>query len=177
MLAWPNAPASAEAMVWYDATGGWLTACARRLVGQSLAPPDMAATYERVCGDFWYYALRTLGKVKRGEEWAARYELTAIVTGLLHALLRFESGAVERWRAAESAVGIERAVSPRRLVQLDACIPGAGMDSIHRALLNAASFGRDVCADIATTRGWPWPEHMAAHVLAALNADCEQPPG
>ncbi len=113
-------------MVWYDATGGRLAACAHKLVGQSLAPPDLAATYERVCGDFWYYVLQTYGKIERGEEWAARYEFNFIVTGLLHALLRLEAGAVERWRASELSVGIERVLSPHRLAQLNDCIPGPG---------------------------------------------------
>src|SRR5271166_347788 len=41
ILTWPNAPISAAAMIWYDATGGQLTAYASRLVEQSLAPADL----------------------------------------------------------------------------------------------------------------------------------------
>jgi len=170
MRAWPNAPTSAEAMVWYDATGGRLTACARHLVGQSLAPADPIATYERVCGDFWYYALRTLGKIKRGEEWAARYEFTAIVTGLLHALLRIEAGAVERWRASESAVGIEHVLTPERLARLNSCIPGPGIESLHHTLGTATDLAGDVCASIGTTCGWSWPHILAEHLSTVLKS-------
>ena len=67
MRAWPNAPQSVDAMVLYDATGGGLAAIAQTLVGQSLAPPDPAATFVSVCGDFWYYILRTLSRVQRGQ--------------------------------------------------------------------------------------------------------------
>lgn len=155
MLTWPTVPVSAAAMVWYDATGGRLAACAHKLVGQSLAPPDLAATYERVCGDFWYYVLQTYGKIERGEEWAARYEFNFIVTGLLHALLRLEAGAVERWRASELSVGIERVLSPHRLAQLNDCIPGLGLDSLRRALADAAVLGRDICAAVNVRYGWP----------------------
>ena len=59
MVTWPNSPTSAAAMVWYDGTGGAVTAAARRLVGKSLHPQDLAATFEQACGDFWYYFLRT----------------------------------------------------------------------------------------------------------------------
>ncbi len=52
---WPNSPTSVEAMVLYDASGGRVTASVRRLVGKSLRPDDMPATFEQVCGDFWYY--------------------------------------------------------------------------------------------------------------------------
>jgi len=108
MLSWPNASVSVEAMVLYDGTGGWLTALARQLVGQSLPPADLLATYESVCGDFWCYVLRTYGRIERGEEWAARYEFTVIVTGLLHALLRLEAGRCTRSTRAMSSAERER---------------------------------------------------------------------
>jgi lincosamide nucleotidyltransferase B/F len=96
ILAWPNAPTSAAEMVLYDATGGRLTANARRLVGQSLRPPDLARVFEQVGGDFWYYMLRTFSKLQRGQNWAARYDFNQIVLGNLLALLRLEAGAVDR---------------------------------------------------------------------------------
>jgi hypothetical protein len=57
ILTWPSAPTSAAAMVWYDATEGRLTTYASQLVGQSLASQDLAATFTRISGDFWYYGL------------------------------------------------------------------------------------------------------------------------
>lgn len=170
MLAWPNAPVSVEAMVWYDATADRLTSCARQLVGQSLAPADLPATYEQIGGDYWYYVLRTLGKVERQEEWAARYEFNFIITGLLQALLRIEAGAVERWRASESASDIEHVLTPRRLTQLNACIPGPGLKSLHQALIKAAELGYEVCTALHTTYGWPWPDALADRTLLVLKS-------
>ncbi len=170
MLTWPNAPVSVEAMVWYDATADRLTACARQLVGQSLAPADLSATYERIGGDYWYYVLRTLGKIARQEEWAARYEFNVIIMGLLHALLRLEAGAVERWRASESASGIEHVLTPRRLMQLNACIPGPGLKSVHQALIKAVELGSEVCIALGTTYGWPWPAALADRTLLVLTS-------
>ncbi len=111
MLTWPNSPVSTAAMVCYDATGGKLTGYAQRLVGQPLGPPDLKQAFERVCGDFWDYTLRTFGRLKRGQIWAARYDFDCILLGNLHALLRLEAGSVARWRASSSAVGIEQAIS------------------------------------------------------------------
>lgn len=168
MLKWPNSPSSAAAMVWCDKTGGRLSALAGKLVGQSLGPPDLARAFEAVCGDFWYYTLRTLTKLRRGQHWAARFDFNFIITGNLHALLRIESGALERWRAASSAVGIEQAVTPTRLAQLDACIPVADSSALINAFVKAGRLGYEVCASIAAQHGWPWPRQLADRTLALL---------
>lgn len=171
MLAWPNAPLSAEAMVWYDATGGGLKAYARRLVGQPLGPTDMEKAFEAVCGDFWYYALRTLVRVKRGQLWAARYDYNCILLGNLLALLRLEAGEVARWRATSAAVGIERVITRERLGRLDSCIPETEAGGLRRAFLEAARLARDVCAATARAHGWDWPRRLAELTLAALAED------
>ncbi len=171
MLTWPNAPISAEAMVWYDATGGRLTSNARRLVGQSLGPPNEEQAFESVCGDFWDYLLRTFSRLKRGQLWAARYDFNCIVLGNLHALLRFEAGAVDRWRSASSATGIEQVISPERLEQLGACIPAASVDDLRRAFVNAARLSHGVCAATAIANGWAWPQRLAERILAILEED------
>lgn len=165
---WPNSPTSAAAMVLYDATDGELTRIAERLVGQSLAPLDLPSTFARACGGFWYYLLRAHGKLQRDSEWAARFEYNFLVTGLLHALLRLEAGAVGRWRAAESAVGLEAAISGERLIALNRCIPGPGRGDLHRAMANTGALGREVCAAIALTRGWAWPTALADRLQAIL---------
>ncbi len=164
LSAWPNAPESVAAMVWYDATGGELTASVERLVGQSLGPVDVAATFERVSGSFWYYALRTYSKLQRGQHWAVRFDLNFMVTGNLLALLRLEAGAIDRWRASDSSVGIEQVLTSKRLVQLNACIPSPSNESLQGALLAAAYLASEVCAVISEQHGWPWPEKLAQRV-------------
>ncbi|HSH82271.1 MAG TPA: hypothetical protein VLA19_27400 [Herpetosiphonaceae bacterium] len=161
MQAWPNAPVSVEAMVLYDDMGGTITAQAQRLLGKRLEPADLARTFERVCGDFWYYLLRTDVKLRRGQSWAARYDFTCIVVGNLVALLRIEAGAVARWTATSAVVGIERDVSSTRLAQLDRCIPAAAAADLPRAFAAAADLCRDVCGTIARQHSWPWPVELA----------------
>lgn len=171
MLTWPNAPVSAEAMVLYDDTGGGLISNARRLVGQSLAPPDMKRAFESVCGDFWDYMLRTFSRLKRGHLWAARYDFNCILLGNLHALLRIEAGSIDRWRASSSALAIEQAISVDRLEQLNACIPEAGVEGLRRAFVNAAQLSYDVCVRTATANGWSWPQRLAERILVILEED------
>jgi hypothetical protein len=66
LVALPLAPVSVEAMVWYDATPGVLSARVAEIVGRSLAPADLRATFTRVCGDFWTYQLRTAVRLAVG---------------------------------------------------------------------------------------------------------------
>ena len=176
MLAWPNAPTSAASMVLYDATGGRLTGYAQRLVGQPLGPPDLEQAFESVCGDFWDYTLRTLGRLKRGQLWGARYDYNSIMLGNLHALMRLEVGEVARWRASTSAVGIEQVISRKRLQQLNSCIPGADTAGLRRAFINAARLAYEVCEATAQARGWEWPQRLAERTLEVLMEDLGHAP-
>lgn len=88
--------------------------------------------------------------------------------GLLHALLRFEAGALERWRASESAPGIEHVLAPHRLAQLDACIPGPRLRSTRQALTNATELSCKVCTALHATHGWPWPAALGERTLLIL---------
>lgn len=172
LSAWPNAPESVDAMVWYDAAGGRLTASVERLVGQSLGPLDVAETFDRVSGSFWYYALRTYSKLQRGHYWAARFDLNFMVTGNLLALLRFEAGAVDRWRASDPSAGIERVLTAERLAQLNLCIPPASNESLHAALRAGVHLASEVCPVISERHGWEWPEILAQR-LAMLMEESE----
>lgn len=167
---WPNSPLASQAMVRYDATGGVLTAHAQTLVGQSLAPLDPAATFEKVSGDFWYYVLRTYSRLPRGDLWAARHDFTFILLGNLFALLRLEAGKTDRWRASSSAVGVERDLAPERLAQLDALIPGPGEPELRRAMLAAIDLGQKVCESIHRQHGWLWPQQVALRARLLLSS-------
>lgn len=171
ILTWPTAPTSIEAMVWYDATGGKLTACVGQIVGQSLAPPDLHKTFDQVCGDFWYYLLRTSARLWRGELWAARYDFNFVIVGNLLALLRLEAGATERWRASSASAEIERILTPARLSVLERCIPGSGQAGLRLAMIDAAALGFEVCEAIARQRGWAWPRILARQVESLFCID------
>jgi hypothetical protein len=163
---WPNAPASIEHMLLYDASGGLLRGLVAQIVGQSLAPTSPAQAFEQVGGDFWYYALRTWARLLRRQLWAARHEYDFILLGNLMALLRIEAGATAHWRGASAAVGIERAISAERLAQLDRCVAGPGEPELRRAFSSAAGLARLVCQSIAQQHGWPWPAELADRVVA-----------
>ncbi|MDP9315982.1 MAG: aminoglycoside 6-adenylyltransferase [Chloroflexota bacterium] len=170
ILTWPNAPMSTQAMVLYDATEGKLTSYVEQLVGQSLRPINLQQTFERVCGDFWYYVLRTWTKLLRGDVWVARYDFNVILLGNLMGLLRLEANAVERWRNTSAATSIEQILPPHRLAQLRACIPAGNERGLQRAFSEAAHLGYQVSAAIAAAHGWTWPQKLADRVLTIVES-------
>ncbi len=166
---WPNAPISTHSMVLYDATDGLLTSYVQQLVGQSLHPTDLRQTFESLCGDFWYYFLRTWTKLLRGEVWAARYDFHFILLGNLVGLLRFEANRLERWRSTSAAIRLEGVLPPHRLMQFKRCIPNQDDMSVRHAFHEAAHLGYEVSAAIAAAHGWTWPKQVAERVLAIVS--------
>ena len=168
ILEWPCSPTSVDSMVLYDGTGGQIRSRVSHIVGQSLAPEDLATAFEQVGGDFWYYLLRTHTKLIRGEHWAAHHDFNFIITGNLLALLRIECGAISRWRGSSASAGIEKVLSAQRLEQLNQCIPGPSEADLKAALFHAASLGGEISANIAQKHGLDWPASLAKQVLEIL---------
>lgn len=166
ILEWPCAPLSVEHMLLYDASGGAIGQRVAQIVGQRLGPADPHAAFDQVCGDFWYYALRTHVKLLRRQWPVARHEYTAIVLGNLAALLRLEAGATERWRNSSAMQGIEQALAPARLAQLERCFADADPADLPRAFGAATRLARDVCRAIGARHGWAWPAELADRVVA-----------
>jgi hypothetical protein len=165
---WPNAPASTEAMLLFDREGT-LAEPVAALVGRSLAPEHVAATGESVAGHFWYYAHRTWSKLHRDSSWDVRWNLTCVLSGNLCALLRLESGAVDRWAASDAASGIEDAISPERLERLNRCIPGPDPATLLTAFRETIDLGAEVCATLASRLDVAWPEALAAEIRGLLD--------
>ena len=164
----PNSPVSIEAMVIYDDTRGKLTPIVSKIVGQSLAPIDLRATFHQVSGDFWYYLLRTLARYFRRQYWAVRHDFNFIILGNLMALLRIESGVVERWRGSSVSVGIEKAIPCERLSRLNKCLPERDNESLKQALIDTSQFGYEVCRSISAKFEWDWPKELADRVLGEV---------
>lgn len=169
LRSWPNAPVSVETMLLFDREGT-LRAPVAELVGRSLAPEDVAATFASVAGHFWYYVHRTWSKLHRDSAWDVRWNITVVLTGNLCALLRLESGAVDRWSASDAAAGIETAIPSDRLERLNRCIPGPAASALLPAMREIVDLGTDVCASIATRLDLPWPEALAAEMRDLLAA-------
>lgn len=165
---WPNSPTSVDAMLLFD-RDNTLAEHVAPMVGRSLAPESPDETFASVSAHFWYYVHRAWSKLQRGSDWSVRWNLTFIVTGNLCALLRLESGAIDRWAASDAADGIETAVSPERLAQLRRCIPTPDAASLAPALRASAELGAEVCASIASRTVHPWPEELAREMLALLD--------
>lgn len=156
---WPNAPRSADDMLLFDREGT-LGADVERIVGRSLGPEDLASTVTSVTANFWYYVHRTWSKLQRGTGWDVRWNISTVLTGNLCALLRLESGEIDRWTASDAASDIEQAISEDRLRQLNRCIPGPGMASLVEAFREIIDLGAEVSALLAARYGVSWPDEL-----------------
>lgn len=165
---WLSYPASVEAMLLYDGTGGRLRRVVELIAGRSRQPEDVRAAFERVAGDFWYYLLYVHAKQRRGAHLTARSVFGSEVFAHLLNLLRLEAGATQRWRYSAAGTGLDGALSPARRAALDKCVPGPDPAEFERAMCETASLGRAVCAGIAARGGWPWTEELAGRVIAVL---------
>ncbi len=167
---WPYSPQSVEAAIWYDNSGGQLADCLQQLVGKTLQPENLAATFEQICGDFWYYVLYAFSKWKRDQSWLARQTFHFQIMQNLFALLRIEAGALDHWQDTSAAWNVEHSLSPQRLAQLETCIPAPGQAALKQTLLAAAQLGEDVCIQIALQHAWDWPHELAKRTLQLLSA-------
>ena len=167
---WPTSPSSLKEIVLDDKTNGVLSEIAQHLVGQSQRLPrsQEEKTFEQNCNSMWYFLHSAFCKLERGDQWYARISFHIAVLDQLIALLKLESGAVERWLASFPSWKLERALSPTRLRQLNTCIPSPGAEALRQAMLNAATLGRDVCEALALQHGWIWPREAAEEVIQML---------
>lgn len=170
IMSWPYSPQSVESAVCYDNSGGLLTNCIQQCIGKTLQPENLAATFEQVCGDFWYYVLKALSKWKREQNWQARQIFHFEVMQNLFALLRIEAGTLDHWQDSSAVWNAEQTLSPQRLAQLESCIPGPGQTALKQSLLAAAQLGESVCAHIALDSGWDWPDELAKQTLQVLSS-------
>ncbi len=167
---WPTSPHSLQEIILDDKTNGVLSEVAQSLVGHSQRLPDVQeeSTFEQYCNRMWYFLHSAFCKLERGDQWYARISLHLAVLDSLIALLKLESGAVERWLASFPSWKLERALSPTRLNRLNTCIPLPGAEALRQAMLNTAELGRDVCEALALQHGWAWPREAAEEVIQML---------
>ena len=171
MRDWPNSPLSVSRMVLAGDMEGRIVGEVAALVGRDLGPPDPVGAFVRVSGALWYYLLRAETYRRRGEIWAARWNLTGPVTGNLCALLRLESGATGRWQSSDAAAGIEGAISGERLAALDRCVPGLHPSGLLEAMHHVAGLATEVGQVVAVREGWPWPGRLAKRVVESLGRE------
>jgi len=165
LATWPNAPRSVEDMLLFDREGT-LHSALEQMVGRSLTPDDVASTFSSVAANFWYYVHRTWSKMQRGIGWDVRWNITTVLTGNLCALLRLESGAIDRWQASDAAANIESAISEDRRERLNQCIPGRDEASLIDAFREIVALGMDVCSILAVRHEGSWPEELGRTMQA-----------
>lgn len=98
--------------------------------------------------------------MQRGTGWDVRWSITTVLTGNLCALLRLESGAIDRWTASDAASGIEHVISEDRLKHLNRCISGMDAASQVAAFRAIIELGAEVCTALAARCNVSWPEEL-----------------
>jgi len=168
--AWPTSPRSLQDIILDDKTNGELSEAARSLLGRSQRLPNTQeeSTFAQYCDRMWYFLHSAFCKLERGDQWYARISFHLAVLDSLIALLKLESGAVERWLTSFPSWKLERTLSPTRLAQLDTCIPSPGAEAFKQAMLNTAYIGHDVCESLATRHNWTWPRAAAEEVIKMI---------
>ncbi|GHO71273.1 hypothetical protein KSC_101650 [Ktedonobacter sp. SOSP1-52] len=146
-----------------------LTSYMQQLAKQDLHPSDLREAFEQTALSFWYYLLDSVCKLQRGDQWGTRQLFHVTVIPPLIRLLRLEGNAISRWYGYPTAQGIERALSPERLVQLNACLPdAASLKGMADALKNTTQLASEVCSNVTTRYGYVWPQVLAKRVEIVL---------
>lgn len=169
VLAWPNSPRRVEDMVWHDATDGRLSGVVARMAGRDTRPDDPGAMFDSVCGDFWYFSLMALSKLKRGDVLTAHFLFGSMVMQHLYLLLRFETGLLHDWVAAKGPERLVETLSADRIELLRRCTPSMDAASVVEALRVASALARQACAIVASREGWSWPVRVADATDAAID--------
>lgn len=172
LATWPNAPLSVEHMLLVD-KAGTLRPHVAAMIGRDLGPPDVPHRFSFVVAGFWYYAIRTWNKLRRGPTWGVRFDIDFIMHGNVMALLRMEAGKTDRWTSSDAAADIERDISPERLAALNACIPTPDPESLAPSLARIIRLGAIASAGAAERYDRPWPEDLAQRMIALTERDVQ----
>lgn len=162
---WPTDSASIQSMIWYDRTGGQLTAYVRRHLDQPKHSNRWDTEFERKCDYFWQSFQYLFGKLQRGEIWVARQVFHKEVLERLLSLLRLEAQAFDRWEGPHIAWNVEHSLQPERLAQLNACIPSSDVTGFKQSLANTAQLGYEVCTILGTRYQVMWPQALAQKMM------------
>jgi aminoglycoside 6-adenylyltransferase len=134
--------------------------------------PPGPAPFENLVGDFWYHAVWSARKLRRGELWVA----LSCIDGYMKRLLL----QVIEWRARASTDGadpwfdgrfIERWADPDTLRALGECFAHYDSADLNRALRATMALFRRLATDLAVRLELPYParaDDAATNLIAEL---------
>jgi aminoglycoside 6-adenylyltransferase len=148
---------------------GWLTEAVDQ--ARSTHPPQPALdqpALDRLVNDFWYHALWTARKARRGELWVAVECCDGVLKQLLLEMLRWSArlrAGVDTWHGGRF---LESWLDPETRARLPATFAGYDAERLAPALLATAELFRQTTREVSEAAGLRYPEEVDRRVSALV---------
>lgn len=135
--------------------------------------------FQACVADFWYHALWTAKKLRRGELWVAKLGCDGHLKRLLQTMLTWQATVVggaeaEVWPAGRF---LDSWADPRARRVLPATFGRYEFDDLSRALTNTTRLFAGISRDVAKARNWQYPEQAESKVLELVAEALRLRPG
>lgn len=134
------------------------------------AGPPSAHAFSETIADFWYHAVWTAKKLRRGELWVAKSCCDGYMKALLLRLLAWHAGAVRGWQTDTWHGGrfLERWAEPAALAALRDAYAHYDTADVACALLATMALFRRLTVETATALAYPNPTDAADYATALV---------
>jgi aminoglycoside 6-adenylyltransferase len=159
-----------------DGAATQVVRAARDLPAPVAAPPSEPEFLEAV-NDFWYHALWTAKKLRRGELWTAHGCLDGSMKDLVLRVLGWQARATwgadyDTWHDGRF---LEEWAAPRAVAGLRDAYAHYDGDDMRRALAATMDLYRSVATDTAERLGYPYPTEADEHVTRLVTGLLARP--
>jgi len=133
--------------------------------------PPTQAEFQEAVNDFFYHAVWTAKKLRRGELWTAKSCCDGYMKRLLLRMMEWHAratrgGSVDTWHSGRF---LEQWADPQAIVELRGAFAHYDRADIARALLASVKLFRRLAQEAATRLGYPYPAEADGHITAWVN--------
>jgi aminoglycoside 6-adenylyltransferase len=160
--------------------GGWEALLHEALAQADDIPtdpqPPTQAEFLNLCGDFWYHAVWTAKKLRRGELWVAKSCLDSYMKHLLLQMLEWHARTKHGWDLDTWHRGrfLEKWADPRAVEDLGRAFAHYALADVTRALLATMDLFRWVAQETAEHLAYDYPSVGDGNVTAWVRDCLEQ---
>lgn len=125
-----------------------------------LPHPPMQSEFLEVINDFWYHAVWTAKKLRRGELWVAKSCCDFYMKRLLLKMIEWQTRAIKGWNYNTWHRGrfLEEWAEPRVLERLKDVFAHYNKDDIKRALMATMDMFRGLAIETSERLGYDYPK-------------------
>lgn len=140
-----------------------------RLPPADTSPSPSAHDFSETTNDFWYHAVWTAKKLRRGELWVAKSCCDSYMKALLLRMLGWHARAVrgvgDTWHGGRF---VERWADPAALAALRDAYARYDAGEVRRALRATMDLFRRIAGETAAARGFPYPADADEYATALV---------